>query len=314
MKVLGIGEAVVDATSTFKKNCAGVALDAKTLHRDAGGPVIAALVLLAKLGANCHMVTSLGDDDGGDLIRGILGQYQIALTASGRQQTKQHAILVDAHTGQRKKYRSGAEHAQLAELDPAFVQTFDLIIVDRHEPMAFYDVLRSKRPDTHLIVDPSTELSAFTKDMMRHSSHPVVPIETLALLSPAGSLRQALAQLHHVCRKSFVVTLGELGCLIYDGTNLEIVQPLLIEAVDTCGAGDVYRGGFAYGLLRGWSLRDSAAYANIAAALQCTEYGNASVVPSKAEIETYRKQRPKSTVTTDLVQQHLDYLRRQYGS
>jgi sugar/nucleoside kinase (ribokinase family) len=176
--------------------------------------------------------------------------------------------------------------------------------MDRHEHDAFYEVTQHMDSKTQLIADPSTEVSSFTADMMRHATCPIAPIESLAELGKGKELDEALAMMHAICNKPFVITLGELGSLIYDGNNIDLVAPLTIQAVDTLGAGDIYRGAFAFGRLQGWSLARCASYANVAAALQCTKLGNATAVPSKEAIEAKLLEMPAHHLSTEAVATH----------
>jgi sugar/nucleoside kinase (ribokinase family) len=57
-----------------------------------------------------------------------------------------------------------------------------------------------------------------------------------------------------------------------------------VTTVDTTGAGDVFRGAFAYALLRGDEPRDVLRFANAAAAVSCTRVGAMNSVPSLADI------------------------------
>ena len=58
-----------------------------------------------------------------------------------------------------------------------------------------------------------------------------------------------------------------------------------VHAVDTTGAGDVFRGGFIYGRLSGWPIERMLRFANAAAAVSCTRLGALSGVPSPADVE-----------------------------
>ena len=57
------------------------------------------------------------------------------------------------------------------------------------------------------------------------------------------------------------------------------------HAVDTTGAGDVFRAGFIHGRLSGWPLERTLRFANAAAAVSCTRLGALSGVPSPADVE-----------------------------
>lgn len=285
MNVLGIGETVVDKISVIKdSDCPDVVLG--TQH-DAGGPVLSALILLSRLGADCIIVTSLGNDQEGALIRRTLVREGISLIECKQSATKTHSILVDAKTGQRQKLRGTVEHTPLENLDPQLIRKSDLIVMDRHEHSAFYEVVKHLDDNARLITDPSTEVSPFTLDMMRHSACAIVPIESLATIGKNSTLDAALDTLFEICGKPFVVTLGELGSLIHDGNSTQLVAPLEVRAVDTNGAGDVFRGAFAHGWTRGWGINNCVRYANVVAALQCTRRGNATAVPDQNSIEAY---------------------------
>ena len=48
------------------------------------------------------------------------------------------------------------------------------------------------------------------------------------------------------------VTLGTAGAMALDG-DVDSRPRFRVKAVDTTGAGDVFRAGFVYGLLAGWA-------------------------------------------------------------
>ena len=51
--------------------------------------------------------------------------------------------------------------------------------------------------------------------------------------------------------KTFALTLGAKGSLIFDGRALIEIAPFPVQAIDTVGAGDMYAGGLLYGLTNG---------------------------------------------------------------
>jgi sugar/nucleoside kinase (ribokinase family) len=124
-------------------------------------------------------------------------------------------------------------------------------------------------------------------DMIRYSEYPILPIESLVKIGNGKSLGKSLSLLFDHCRRTLIVTAGELGCLIYDGDNLNMIPAIKLQAVDTTGAGDIYRGAFAYGLVRQVSLVECAKFANTVSALQCTKLGNVDAIPTKQEIEEF---------------------------
>lgn len=73
--------------------------------------------------------------------------------------------------------------------------------------------------------------------------------------------------------RTFAITLGGDGALVYDGAQLHRIQPWPITAVDTNGAGDMFAGAFLYGLTQGFDFPRAGRLASIAAATVVSQYG-----------------------------------------
>lgn len=73
--------------------------------------------------------------------------------------------------------------------------------------------------------------------------------------------------------KTFVITLGKEGSLVYDGTTLELVEGKQVKAIDTNGAGDMFAGAFLYAITSGKTYAQAALLANHASASVVSQYG-----------------------------------------
>jgi sulfofructose kinase len=82
-----------------------------------------------------------------------------------------------------------------------------------------------------------------------------------------------------------VVTMGEQGSSALEGDRFYHEPAFKVHAVDTTGAGDVFRAGFVYGLLAGWPTLDVLKFANAAAAVSCTRLGAMGAAPTLADVE-----------------------------
>jgi len=87
-----------------------------------------------------------------------------------------------------------------------------------------------------------------------------------------SDLSHAREELKKVC-KSFVITLGSNGALLWDGTMFIDIEPFKVEAVDTNGAGDMYAGAFLYGLTNGHTFASSGALASLASSKVVSQFG-----------------------------------------
>ncbi|MFD5320157.1 carbohydrate kinase family protein [Streptomyces sp. NPDC127098] len=86
-----------------------------------------------------------------------------------------------------------------------------------------------------------------------------------------------------------VVTMGAEGAYAADGRTGETaeVPAILVEALDTTGAGDVFVAGFVTGTLAGWPLADRLALAGLTAALSVQEFGGSLSAPGWGEVAAW---------------------------
>ena len=290
MNILGIGESVIDNVykidGEVPKN-----FDPKGLHSEkhVGGPVLTALIALARLGIQCTYMTSVGRDQDADLIQSLLRHENVRLLPKYQHKTKVNTIVINERTGQRVKMRGPIKHDSIKDLSRNFLHKFDLIIMDRHEQRAFYEIVQKKKASTKIIIDPSTEISKLTLDMIKYADYPIIPIEavTPTYTESLEDIDHVLKRIYEWTNKPLIITAGDIGSFIFNGETAELLPPLQVKALDTTGAGDIYRGAFAYGIIQGWNLKKTARFSNIVAALQCTRLGNAAAIPTKEEIMKY---------------------------
>ncbi|MDC0598799.1 adenosine kinase [Gammaproteobacteria bacterium] len=73
--------------------------------------------------------------------------------------------------------------------------------------------------------------------------------------------------------KTFVITLGSKGALLFDGQQYIKTAPNPVTAVDTNGAGDMFAGAFLYALSSGESFETAGKLASLAAATTVSSFG-----------------------------------------
>ncbi len=81
------------------------------------------------------------------------------------------------------------------------------------------------------------------------------------------------------------VTLGASGAMLLVGDELIVEPGFAVTAVDTTGAGDVFRAAFIYALLNDYPPREMLRFANAAAAVSCTRAGAMAGVPALDEVD-----------------------------
>ena len=73
--------------------------------------------------------------------------------------------------------------------------------------------------------------------------------------------------------KSFVITLGENGAVIYDGEKFISIEPFKVKAVDTNGAGDMYAGAYLYAITHNHDHASAGRLASMAASRVVSQFG-----------------------------------------
>ena len=87
-----------------------------------------------------------------------------------------------------------------------------------------------------------------------------------------SDLDQAREKLKSFAKK-FVITQGKNGAMIWDGEMFIDIEPHVVEAIDSNGAGDMYAGAFLYGITNGQSYAGAGALASLASSKIVEQYG-----------------------------------------
>jgi sugar/nucleoside kinase (ribokinase family) len=73
--------------------------------------------------------------------------------------------------------------------------------------------------------------------------------------------------------KTFAITLGKNGSMVYDGEIYIDIEPHQVDAIDSNGAGDMFAGCFLYGITNGHTMAGSAQLASYASSKLVTQFG-----------------------------------------
>ncbi|MDD5770198.1 MAG: carbohydrate kinase family protein [Candidatus Gracilibacteria bacterium] len=325
MKVLGIGEIVVDKTYILDEF---MTEDQKSqsVHsfQSVGGPTPSALALLSNLGCECIFIGKVGNDENSLFIKNELEKYNIKADLIYDKKTKVNTVVVNELNSSRSIIRDTSENSPIKDIKHHLIKDADIIIFDRHEFEAFQFVMKHKKQGTQVILDLSSEYSPKVIDMMKQVNYPIFSIEAVLKstkqkskpkinndfqfefsefgesseteIGMFGSIfhndsyfEEPFEEVYKAIGKPFITTAGKDGVYLYDGKNLVLKDVLKVNAIDNNGAGDVFRGAFAYGVLQNWSVEKIVDFAIVVSALQCEKVGNLTAIPKREEIEKYFK-------------------------
>lgn len=88
----------------------------------------------------------------------------------------------------------------------------------------------------------------------------------------SNDLKEAVAALKKIA-KTFAITLGPKGAMVYDGKEEIHVVTMPVEAIDTNGAGDLFAGAMMYGINHGMTYAEAAKLGCMASSTLVTQFG-----------------------------------------
>jgi sugar/nucleoside kinase (ribokinase family) len=265
-----------------------------------GGQMATAMATCARLGWRARYVGRFGSDDLGAASRDSLTADGVDISASQTMAgaTNQFAIiLVDARTGERTVLWD--RHPSL-NMDPAdvprdAVTSGRLLIVDCHQTAAAAQAARHARAARVPTIIDVEKVRPGIADLLQNIDVIIAAEEFPAALTGHEELGRSLRMIGRDCGASLVcVTLGAKGSLAWCNGR-EIRTPAFqVDCVDSTGAGDCFRGGFAAACLSmpDGDIEDALGYANAVAALNCRALGSRGALPTPAEVDQLMLARP----------------------
>ena len=293
--VVGIGENSVDLIYRVPHlTGAGDKVRATSCRRLLGGQVATTLATCAGLGLRTRYVGTFGNDDHGRLIRSELEQRGIDTSfASVRYAANRHAvILVDERTGERTIVwqRDPALTLQPEQVTAAMLDGARLLHVDNVDEDAAVAAARLARGAGLIVTTDIDQVSERTPELVAAATFPILAERVPGALTGEADPVRALRTMRRQHDGMLCVTLGTRGSMLLDGDELYHAPAFRVHAVDSTGAGDVFRGALIASLLRGDAPEAMLRFANAAAALSCTREGAIAGAPGLADVTQFLAQ------------------------
>lgn len=287
--VIGIGENSVDLVYRVPQFAgAGQKVRATGCRRLLGGQVATTLCTCAALGLRTRYVGTFGNDEHGRLIRSELEQRGVDTShAHVRYAPNRHAvILVDDRTGERTVVwqRDSSLALRSADLSSVAMTGARVLHVDNVDEETAIAAARLGREAGMIVTTDIDQVSDRTWELVAAATFPILAERVPQALTGQADPGQALRALRRRHAGMLCVTLGPRGAMLLAGDELLEAPAFDVTAVDTTGAGDVFRGALIYSLLRGDRPDIMLRFANAAAALSCTREGAIGGIPTLAEI------------------------------
>jgi ribokinase len=261
-----------------------------------GGKGANQAVMAARLGAKVAMVCKVGKDSFGPMVRGNFIEKGIT-TRIFEDETLPSGvapITVDDEGRNLVIIVPGANNTlSAAEVEEAadLILSAKILICQLEVPnkaiLQAFEIAKAGGLRILLNPAPAREVPARMIEM----ADVVVPNETEAELLTGLTVKgmrgaaDAARRLQEMGARNVIVTLGEEGALLWDGTTEHHFKPPMVNAVDTTGSGDAFIGSLAYALVKGEDMPAAIRFANVAAALSVTKIGTQISFPTMEEVK-----------------------------
>jgi sugar/nucleoside kinase (ribokinase family) len=273
-----------------------------------GGQAATAAVGVARLGFQAGFAGAIGDDEAGRQVAETLAGAGVASHAVVRRgvPTRTAIVLVDAETGGRAVIESRDRRLDLgpADVSDELLRSARIVLVDASDiALAIRAASVARASGARTIVDIDIP-RARAVELLNYIDVVIAPGAFFTELTGVRELSRALPELAGSLPEAFAViaTLGQEGVLAWSHGSLRAVRAEQVRPVDTTGAGDAYRAGFAAGWLRAADAQPESAGAGVtplqtgreleyllrlaatSAALNCRAVGAQTALPTRAEL------------------------------
>jgi sulfofructose kinase len=260
-----------------------------------GGPAANAAVAIARLGYTAAFAGYLGNDVYGDahLQELIEEGVNTDLIIRGTCPTPLSTILVKPD-GKRAliNYKGGTQPLPAEAIDFSAINP-KVMLFDGHEPEISMPLAEAARTRGIATLLDAGSVHKGTLALMDKVDY-LVCSEKFAQ-QVAGDTQAALEQLAALSA-NVVITLGEQGLIWQRGAKHGTLPAILVQAIDTTGAGDAFHGALAVAVACDMGWLEALGYASAAGSLCCTKMGARSGLPTRQEHEvlmnTYSSNNP----------------------
>ena len=283
---------------TDRRPKVGETVKGQSFSTSFGGKGANQAVAAARLGANVHMVGTVGSDEFGHLLIDNLEANGISTTlveqVNNVESGSAHIILADNDNS--IIYIPGANNEFKEErLDKLKdeMKTAEYVIIQNEIPMPIISglieicdelsvkIIYNPAPAEEMDLDLIDKVTYFTPNENEFS-----------LLFPELTLKEGLKTYPN----KLIITLGDEGVAYSNGEEIIQIPSYKVKVKDTTGAGDTFNGALAYALSVDADLKTSIQFANLVAAISIQKDGAQGGMPTLEEVIRNEDFNPEWTI------------------
>ena len=296
-RVVGIGACVMDTLITLPKfPDEDTKLKALSTKNAGGGPVGTGLVAVSKLGVDASFIGVLSDDNGGRFLYNDFEKYGVQtdnIEIVPECQSFTSVIWLSKESGSRTCVfdKGNLPALKLNSAQKNAVIGAELLMVDGNELSAAVEAASIARKNGTKVLYDCGGLYEGVEALLKLTDI-MIPSEEFALsFTGTATAEDAAEKLFELFKPEVVViTQGKKGGIIFDGSKTEAYPIYPANVVDSNGAGDVFHGAFAAGVIMGFDYKKCCHFASAVSALKCTGTGARESVPYYENVRNYLKE------------------------
>ncbi len=262
-----------------------------------GGPATIAMITAQRLGASTSVIGSLGDDEYGGMVLDLLSREGVSgdlMRISSKTQTQIAVVLVDEKDGRRAimARAGGIVEYGLTEEEKKRIAAAKVLHLDGHlMPLAQAAATWARANGVLVTMDANTNREGMSALI------PSIDYLVTSTLFPKQyfpdfvSYEQAAQRFLEMGPRVVVVTFGDDGSHTWTRDGDFHRPAFQVRAVDTCGAGDVFHGAYAYGVGRGWDLTYITDFASACAAMKIANDDDDLGMPTLGDLRAFLESR-----------------------
>jgi ribokinase len=295
---VGLGLCAIDYTFQVEKYPRlDDKIEAAAFTRQGGGPVPTALCVLSRLGVSTAFIGKCGKDAEGKLLKEELKRFGVdvsGLVLDADSRTPRAFVIVDKESGKRTVILDRTETSAMSadEFNVDLIKRAKFLLIDGRElETSLTAAMLMHKSGGEVILDVGSPRKNIS-DVLPHVDHLVASNRFSIDFTQEVDPGKAALKLAHIGFKSVVITSGSRGCIGATADGLFCQQEAFqVDAVDTTGAGDVFHGGFIYGLVQGWEMQQMLKFASAVAAMKCRRLGGRRGIPELSEVEDFIREK-----------------------
>jgi len=260
--------------------------------KQGGGQVATAMVALSRWGLKTRYIGKVGEDELGQFSLNSIHEEGVdisSVTIEPNATNQLAMIIVDSSTGDRTILWNRDERLMCreGELRKEEVCSGKILHLDGHDIHAALRCARWARGERIPTAIDLDKVEPLTPALIKEIDFIIISSRFPMMYTGISDRKKALLELQKQTSGFLCSTLGHEGAITLVNGEFLHVEGFRVNVVDTTGAGDVFHGGFIYGLLQNWEVAEILRFANAAAALKCKELGGRRGIPTLEEVKRF---------------------------